>query len=64
LVNFGDMKDAVLEGMRAQGIALRDRPDCPGCVRISIGTQREMDRVLAVVEQTVSTRKPRSGVSK
>jgi histidinol-phosphate aminotransferase len=64
LVNFGDMKDAILEAMRAQGIALRDRPDCPGCVRISIGSQREMDRVLAVVEPMVSKTKPRSGVSK
>ena len=67
-VNFGEMKDAVVEGMQAQGIALRDRPDCPGCVRISIGTQREMDRVLAALEQIISRLRPgvstRPGVSK
>jgi histidinol-phosphate aminotransferase len=63
LVNFGEMKDAILQGMLAEGIALRDRPDCPGCVRISIGTQREMERVLAVLEPMVP-KKPRSGVSR
>ncbi len=62
LVNFGEMKNAILAGMRAQGIALRDRPDCPGCVRISVGTQPEMDRVLAVLEQIVAKLRP--GVSK
>jgi histidinol-phosphate/aromatic aminotransferase/cobyric acid decarboxylase-like protein len=48
--------------MQAQGIALRDRPDCPGCVRISVGTQAEMDRLLAVLEQILSKWRP--GVSK
>lgn len=62
LVNFAEMKDAILSGMRAQGIALRDRPDCPGCVRISVGTQPEMDRVLAVLEQILARLRP--GVSK
>jgi histidinol-phosphate aminotransferase len=64
LVSFAEMKDAILEGMRAQGIALRDRPDCPGCVRISIGTQPEMERVLAALDSIVSAKKPRSGVSR
>jgi histidinol-phosphate aminotransferase len=64
LVSFAEMKDAILEGMRAQGIALRDRPDCPGCVRISIGTQPEMERVLAALDPIVSAKKPRSGVSR
>jgi histidinol-phosphate aminotransferase len=64
LVKFGEMKDAILAAMLTQGIALRDRPDCPGCVRISIGTQREMERVLAVLEPMVSPKSPRSGVSR
>ena len=62
LAEFGDMKDKILAGMQALGIALRDRPDCPGCVRISVGTQAEMDRVLAVLEQILSKWRP--GVSK
>jgi histidinol-phosphate aminotransferase len=54
LANFGDLRPAILAAMTAQGIALRDRPDCPGCVRISIGTQSEMERVLAVLKQILA----------
>lgn len=59
LVQFGETKLQVLRGMEAQGIALRDRPDCPGCVRISIGTQQEMERVLAVLKGIMAERAPR-----
>ena len=31
----------------ARGISLRDRPDCEGCVRITIGRQKEMERLIA-----------------
>jgi histidinol-phosphate aminotransferase len=54
LVNFGDLRPTILSAMTAQGIALRDRPDIPGCVRISIGTQAEMEHVVAVLKQAVS----------
>jgi histidinol-phosphate aminotransferase len=47
LCRFGEEKKAILEALRARGIALRDRPDCEGCVRLSIGTQAEMERVIA-----------------
>ena len=40
--------------MAAQGIALRNRPDIPGCVRITIGTQAEMERVMNVLKQVVA----------
>ena len=50
LVNFGELHSSILQGMEAQGVALRDRPDCQGCVRISIGTQQEMERVLSVLQ--------------
>ena len=62
LADFGEMKEAVLEGMRARGIALRDRTDCPGCVRMSVGTKKEMESVLAVLEQILAQSRP--GVSK
>ena len=54
LAYFGELRLQILQGMEAQGIALRDRPDCEGCLRISIGTQQEMDRVLAVLKKIVA----------
>ena len=56
LANFGELRPAVLDGMTRKGIALRNRPDCDGCVRISIGTQQEMERVLAVLKDIVAAR--------
>jgi histidinol-phosphate aminotransferase len=53
LVDFGDLRPTILAAMISQGIALRNRPDIPGCVRISIGTQAEMERVVAVLKQTL-----------
>jgi histidinol-phosphate aminotransferase len=47
LCRFGEEKKAILDALRARGISLRDRPDCPGCVRITIGTQAEMERVVS-----------------
>jgi histidinol-phosphate aminotransferase len=54
LCRFGDGKKAILEALRARGISLRDRPDCEGCVRITIGTQQEMERVIAELKQVQS----------
>ena len=54
LANFGELRPAILAAMTGQGIALRDRPDCPGCVRISIGTQPEMERVVTVLKQALA----------
>ena len=53
LCRFGSAKSAILQGLRAAGISLRDRPDCEGCVRISIGKQQEMERVIAELKRTV-----------
>ncbi|MBZ5507050.1 MAG: histidinol-phosphate transaminase [Acidobacteriia bacterium] len=53
LCRFGEEKKAMLEALRARGIALRDRPDCEGCVRISIGTQQEMERLLTELKQVL-----------
>ncbi len=54
LANFGDLRPKVLQTMRENRIALRDRPDCKGCIRISIGTQKEMERVLSVLKQVMA----------
>jgi histidinol-phosphate aminotransferase len=51
LCDFGPKKEELLKGLRSQGISLRDRPDLKGCVRVSIGTQAEMERVLAALKQ-------------
>lgn len=50
LVDFGELQQKVLATMTQNGIALRDRPDCKGCLRISIGTQPEMERVVSVLK--------------
>jgi histidinol-phosphate aminotransferase len=55
LCRFGDHKKAILEALRARGIALRDRPDCPGCARITIGKQHEMERLIAELKQVLAT---------
>ncbi len=54
LCRFGDGKKVILEALLARGIALRDRPDCEGCVRITIGTQLEMERVVSELKQVLA----------
>lgn len=54
LCRFGTAKSTILRAVRAAGISLRDRPDCEGCVRISIGKQQEMERVIAELKRAVS----------
>jgi len=51
LVNLGDHKEAILRQMDEWHIALRDRQDCPGCVRISIGKQEEMEVLLMALRK-------------
>jgi histidinol-phosphate aminotransferase len=54
LCRFGDDKKSILSALRARGIALRDRPDCEGCVRIGIGTQQEMEQLVAELKQALA----------
>ena len=51
LVNFGEQKAKILEQMTDWGIALRDRPDCEGCVRITIGKRKEMEVAVMGLKQ-------------
>ena len=55
LCRFGAEKKKILEALRARGVALRDRADCEGCVRISIGKQKEMEQLIAELKQVMST---------
>jgi histidinol-phosphate aminotransferase len=57
LVKFGEEKEYILKQMREWGIALRDRPDCPGCVRITIGKQKEMEVVAMGTRQALENKK-------
>lgn len=46
-----------VSAMRQRGILVRDRstdPGCDGCVRITIGTQAQMDRVLPVMAKVLA----------
>jgi histidinol-phosphate aminotransferase len=54
LCRFGEEKKAILEALRARNIALRDRPDCEGCVRVTVGKQQEMERLIAELKQVLS----------
>jgi histidinol-phosphate aminotransferase len=57
LVSLGEDKQYILKQMREWGIALRDRPDCPGCVRITIGRQKEMEVVAMGIKQALENKK-------
>lgn len=54
LCRFGQEKTAILSALRKRGVSLRDRPDCEGCVRITIGTQQEMERLMAELKQVLA----------
>jgi histidinol-phosphate aminotransferase len=54
LCRFGEAKNAILKALNGRGISLRDRPDCEGCVRITIGTQTEMERLISELKQVQS----------
>jgi histidinol-phosphate aminotransferase len=59
-VNFGQLKAKVLEQMTQWGIALRDRADCEGCVRITIGRQKEMEVVAMGLNQILNNLMPKA----
>lgn len=49
LARFGEFRKSFVEAMRARGILVRDRnsdPGCEGCVRITVGTNDQTDRLL------------------
>jgi histidinol-phosphate aminotransferase len=49
LARFGEFRKPFIEAMRTRGILVRDRnsdPGCEGCVRITVGTNDQTDRLL------------------
>jgi histidinol-phosphate aminotransferase len=56
LVYIGEKHREFVNAMRQRGILVRDRssdPGCNGCVRITIGTRKQMDQVLPLLEEVL-----------
>ena len=52
LAQFGPRREAFLAAMKRRGVLVRDRhtdPGCAGCVRITVGTEEQTDRLLAAL---------------
>lgn len=57
LFKIGAWHQEFVLAMREQGILVRDRnsdPGCAGCVRITIGTETQMDRLIPALRQALS----------
>jgi histidinol-phosphate aminotransferase len=58
LMRIGERHAAFVEAMRERGILVRDRsrdPGCEGCVRISIGSNAQTDRLIVALREVVGT---------
>ena len=56
LAYFGDYRKPLVEEMRRRGILVRDRnsdPGCAGCVRITVGTRPQTDRLLRELSEAL-----------
>jgi histidinol-phosphate aminotransferase len=57
LVRVGAKVKAFVESMQRRGILVRDssaNPGCDGCVRITVGTPQQMDRVLQAIREAIA----------
>ena len=56
LMRLGDLNSAFIRGMRKRGILVRDRSrdyGCQGCVRITLGSTEQTDRLLTALRDTL-----------
>jgi histidinol-phosphate aminotransferase len=56
LARFGDARQQFVTEMRLRGILVRDRnsdPGCDGCVRITLGTEEQNQRLFAAVKESL-----------
>jgi histidinol-phosphate aminotransferase len=56
LVHIGERHEAFVNALRERGILVRDRsrdPGCEGCVRISIGSNQQTDRLISALREAV-----------
>jgi histidinol-phosphate aminotransferase len=57
LLRLGASAKTFLEAMRQRGVLVRDsssNPGCEGCVRITVGTPKQMDKVLSAIREAVA----------
>jgi len=57
LVRVGASAQTFVESMQGRGILVRDcsaSPGCDGCVRITVGTPRQMDGVLQAIREAIA----------
>jgi histidinol-phosphate aminotransferase len=57
LAYFGDRREVFIRGMRSRGILVRDRnsdPGCRGCVRITVGTDEQTERLLSALNDVLA----------
>jgi histidinol-phosphate aminotransferase len=57
LVRIGAEAKAFIESMQRRGVLVRDssaNPGCDGCVRITVGTPRQMDGVLQSIREAIA----------
>lgn len=57
LARFGESRPNFVQAMRERGILVRDRnsdPGCAGCVRITAGTEKQMDKLVAALRDCVA----------
>jgi len=65
LVHIGERHDDFVRAMRERGILVRDRsrdPGCEGCVRISVGSNPQTERLITALREVVRAIAP-TGVS-
>jgi histidinol-phosphate aminotransferase len=58
LADFGSCAQAFVAEMARRGILVRERssdPGCSGCVRVTVGTSEQMDRMLTALGEIVCT---------
>jgi histidinol-phosphate aminotransferase len=57
LVRVGEAARMFVESMQRRGVLVRDssaNPGCDGCVRITVGTPRQMDEVLRAIREAIA----------
>jgi histidinol-phosphate aminotransferase len=66
LLKVGDWHKEFVRGMKEQGILVRDRssdPGCQGCVRITVGTDEQTERLIAALRALAPQTAPPRGSS-
>lgn len=66
LLRIGDRHREFVSAMRARGILVRDRsadPGCDGCVRVTIGTSKQMDQLIAAIREVAAELRPTGEVA-